>query len=121
MAETGRSGFDLYCGNPGKDEEFWNTVLPVPGKQEFTDQPFDVKERKMRQFRLNFPLYNGVEELFIGLEKDAVIQAPLPLRSQQPIVIYGTSITQGGCASRHTLSYSLILSHKKQYSVLNIG
>ncbi len=121
MAETGRSGFDLYCGTPGKDEEFWNTVRPVPGELEFTDQPFKVEEKKMRQFRLDLPLYNGVEELFIGLEKDAVIQAPVPLRSQQPIVIYGTSITQGGCASRPGSAFTNILSRALEMEFLNFG
>ena len=121
MAETGRSGFDLYCGTPGEDEEFWNSALPVPGELEFSDEVFNVQTEELRQFRLNLPLYNGVEELFIGLEEDAVLLPPLPLKSKQPIVIYGTSITQGGCASRPGSVFSNILSRKLNMEFLNFG
>lgn len=121
MAETGRSGFDLYCGTPGVDEEFWNIARPHPGELEFTDEVFSVKEKKLRHFRLNFPLYNGVEELFIGLEKNSLILPPEPLKSSRPIVIYGTSITQGGCASRPGSAFTNILSRKLNMEFLNFG
>ena len=121
MAETGRSGFDLYCGKPGEDEEYWNLVQPNPGETEFTDEPFSVKEKKLRHFRLNFPLYNGVEEVFIGLEKNSQILPPEPLKDTRPIVIYGTSITQGGCASRPGSAFTNILSRKLNMEFLNFG
>lgn len=121
MAETGRSGFDLYCGKPGEDEEFWNTVRPVPGEAVFIEEVFKVKEKKMRHFRLNFPLYNGVDELFIALEDDALLLPPEPLKDSRPIVIYGTSITQGGCASRPGSAFTNILSRKLQMEFLNFG
>lgn len=121
MAETGRSGFDIYCGTPGKDEEFWDTARPVAGELEFTDEVFRVQDRQMRQFRLNFPLYNGVDELFIGLEDDATLLPAVPLKSQQPIVIYGTSITQGGCASRPGSAFTNILSRVLNREFLNFG
>ena len=121
MAETGRSGFDLYCGTPCVDEEFWNTVRPVPGELEYIDEVFKVDDRQMRQFRLNFPLSNGIEELFIGLEEGAVLSPPVPLKSNQPIVIYGTSITQGGCASRPGSVFTNILSRRLGMEFLNFG
>ena len=121
MAETGRSGFDLYCGTPGEDEEFWNTARPVPGETVFVEEVFNVPEKKMRHFRINFPLYNGVEEFFIGLEDSAQILPPAPLKDSRPIVIYGTSITQGGCASRPGSAFTNILSRKLQREFLNFG
>ena len=121
MAEIARSGFDLYCGTPGVDEEFWNTAWPVPGELEYTYEIFNVPEKQVRNFRINLPLYNGVEELFIGLEKNSKILPPVPLKSQQPIVVYGTSITQGGCASRPGSVYTNILSRKLGMEFLNFG
>ena len=121
MAEIARSGFDLYCGTPGVDEEFWNTAWPVPGELEYTYEIFNVPEKLLRNFRINLPLYNGVEELFIGLEKNSKILPPVPLKSQQPIVVYGTSITQGGCASRPGSVYTNILSRKLGMEFLNFG
>jgi len=121
MAEIARSGFDLYCGTPGVDEEFWNTAWPVPGALEYTDEIFNVPEKQMRNFRINFPLYNGVEELFIGLEKDSTLLPPVPLKCKKPIVVYGTSITQGGCASRPGSVYTNILSRALEMEFLNFG
>lgn len=120
MAETGRSGFDLYCGELGA-EEFWNVVQPTANEQEFADQPFNVQEKKMRHFRLNFPLYSNIDEFFIGVEKGSSILPPAPLKSSRPIVIYGTSITQGGCASRPGSLFTNILSRKLQMEFLNFG
>ena len=44
MAETGRSGFDLYEGKPG-NEIFWDTAKPVPGKTEYVSEIFRTKKR----------------------------------------------------------------------------
>ena len=121
MAEIARSGCDLYCGTPGVDEEFWNTAWPVPGELLYTYEIFNVPEKQVRNFRINLPLYNGVDEVFIGLEKDSKILPPVPLKSHQPIVVYGTSITQGGCASRPGSVYTNILSRALEMEFLNFG
>ena len=120
MAETGRSGFDLYCGTPGS-EVYWNCGRPVPGELDWVDEVFSVKDKEIREFRLNFPLYNGVQSLLIGLEKDAKILPPTPLVDERPIVIYGTSITQGGCASRPGSAFTNRLTRMLQREILNFG
>ena len=122
MAETGRSGFDLYTGKPGS-EVFWDTARPIPGKDEYVWEVFHSKSktREMRDFRLNFPLYNGVDSLSVALEEGAVLEPPTPLPVQKPIVIYGTSITQGGCASRPGSLFTNRLSRELQAEFLNFG
>ena len=120
MAETGRSGFDLYLGKPGS-EVFWAPALPVPGKKEYVSEIFTAKDRKMRDFRINFPLYNGVSKLSVALDQDAVLLPPEPLPVSKPIVIYGTSITQGGCASRPGSAFTNRLSRELQAEFLNFG
>ena len=120
MPEIGRSGFDLYTGELG-EEVFWNTAAPAVCKKEYTAEPFHVKEKKMRQFRLNFPLYNGVEALSIGLEEGARLLPPEPLPVKRPVVIYGTSITQGGSATRPGSAFTNQLSRRLQVEFLNFG
>ena len=116
----GRSGFDLYTGELGR-ELFWNSARPAVGKKEYTAELFHVAERQMREFRLNFPLYNGVEELSVGLEEGASLLPPVPLPVKKPVVIYGTSITQGGCASRAGSAFTNQLSRRLQTEFLNFG
>lgn len=39
---------------------------------------YDFSASEMRHVTLNFPLYQGVKSLAIGVNPDAVIEAPLP-------------------------------------------
>lgn len=120
MGEPGHSGFDLYMGTPGK-EVFWSCTHSVPGKKENMEAIFAVETKEMREFRLNFPLYNGVESFYIAFDADAEVLPPTPLAVKSPIVIYGTSITQGGCASRPGAAFTNRLSRSLQAEFLNFG
>ena len=62
-------------------------------------------------------------ELKIGIDKSAYIASPSPgIRDTRlPIVFYGTSITQGGCASRAGMSHTSILSRWLDRQVINLG
>ena len=120
MAETGRSGFDLYTGELGR-ELFWTAARPVSGRKEYSFELFHVARREMREFRMNFPLYNGVEELSVALEEGAALMPPVPLPFKRPVVIYGTSITQGGLASRPGSVFTNRLSRSLQAEFLNFG
>ena len=42
-------------------------------------------------------------------------------KSTGTIVVYGTSITQGGCASRAGMAYSNILSRRLNMEFVNLG
>jgi len=59
------------------------------------------------EYMLYLPLYDGLENLEIGVKSTAIIGNPLvdSPRREKPVVFYGTSITQGGCASRAGMAY----------------
>ena len=72
---------------------------------------------------VNLPLYNGVKEFSLGIEPEASV-APLPPRKSgidKPVVFYGTSITQGGCASRPGMSFVNIVGRDLDVPVVNLG
>ncbi len=119
MPQTGEAGFDLYCGAPGL-QSFVGVAQFQSGVLEYEAQLF-AGTREMREYTLNFPLYAGVESVFIGLDADARIEAPTPWEHPEPVVFYGTSITQGGCASRPGMAHTNILSRKLRRPVLNFG
>lgn len=56
------------------------------------------------------PLYNGVKELYLGITEDASIWKPVNHKITKPIIFYGSSITQGGCASRTSNAYPALVS-----------
>jgi len=77
--------------------------------------------REKREITINFPLYSNVRDLYIGLQEDAITEEAKPYKSDKPIVYYGSSITQGGCASRPGMSYQAIVSRSIDYDYINLG
>ncbi len=123
MPATGVSGIDLYAGNSDGD---W---LWCAGKYTFGDtiqyrfanqEPNDTYHQKGREFRLFLPLYNSVQWLEIGVPKGVTL-TPLPVRMDKPIVVYGTSIAQGACASRPGMAWTSILRRKLDRPLINLG
>ncbi len=123
MPSTGVSGVDLYAKNSDGD---W---MWCRGKYSFQDtitynfeniNPDDAYHNLGREYQLYLPLYNSVEWLEIGVLGNTSFQ-PLPVRQEKPIVIYGTSIAQGGCASRPGMAWTSILGRKMDNPLINLG
>ncbi|MBR1926999.1 MAG: SGNH/GDSL hydrolase family protein [Bacteroidales bacterium] len=72
------------------------------------------------EYRLYLPLYNTVEWLEIGVPEASSFKFAAP-REEKPIVIYGTSICQGGNTSRAGNSWTNLLSQYLDWPVVNFG
>ncbi|RAJ95503.1 lysophospholipase L1-like esterase [Larkinella arboricola] len=123
MPATGVSGVDLYAGNSDGNWLWCN------GKYTFGDtiqyqfanlQADDPYHQKGREYRLHLPLYNSVKWLEIGVPKGVTV-TPLPVRADKPIVVYGTSIAQGACASRPGMAWTAILGRKLDRPLINLA
>jgi GDSL-like Lipase/Acylhydrolase family/N-terminus of Esterase_SGNH_hydro-type len=117
MAATGIKGIDLY----GKVDDHWqyiNTGRP----QGMENEALLVENMpgEWREYKMFLPLYDGVTNLEVGIDSMAEIRKP-PKMQGKPIVFYGTSITQGGCASRPGMVYTSIISRKLSAECLNFG
>ena len=119
MTAVACGGFDCYVGPNYANLQFYNTARFDINATEYEALIFE-NEPGLKLVVINFPLYGGVELLEIGLRKDCKLCLPEPLK-QGRIVIYGTSITQGGCASRPGLSFTNILSRRFNKEFLNFG
>jgi lysophospholipase L1-like esterase len=119
MHAFGQTGVDLYA-----DGVYRGTAVAdgesKPGKTQdhtyFKDQP-----RADREITLYLPLYMGVKVIGIGLDPEARVQAARHFAVDKPVVFYGTSITQGGCASRSGMSYQAILGRMLDIDFVNLG
>ncbi|MGL4738952.1 MAG: SGNH/GDSL hydrolase family protein [Cellulosilyticaceae bacterium] len=127
MPDTGISGFDLYCRGEGMREyKYCKTFNPDLALDVEDREPVTVGEcllwtREWRDIVINFPLYNGVEEVMIGIEEGAELASPTPYIHEKPILFYGSSITQGGCASRPGNSYPALVSRWLDSDFINLG
>lgn len=120
MPATGQSGFDLYMQD-GEVLRYLKTTRFPHDTISYQVELFNTKDPQLNAFTLNFPLYNGVNSVLIGLEPESLVEAPPPFKRPGKIVIYGTSITQGGCVARPGMVYSNILSRKLNVQFVNLG
>lgn len=116
FALTGSAGFDLYA-----DNSYVSTfVVPFNIKDGY-ESIIHFDSKKMREITINFPLYSSVNQLFIGVKEHSELCACQPYKIETPIVYYGSSITQGGCASRPGMAYQSIVSRRINADYINLG
>lgn len=119
MPATGVSGLDLYACDDQGDWRWLQVGKPETAPQVQVTLTAGLAPAK-RRYRIYLPLYNGVREVAIGVARSASFQ-PIPPRPERPIVFYGTSITQGGCASRPGMAYPAILGRRLNVPIINLG
>lgn len=120
MPFTGIKGIDLYA----YVDDHWKYVNTgrVQGKTSEFTLVTNVGQ-VFREYLLNLPLYDGVDSLYIGINSDALISPPKAgyLVTRKPVVYYGSSIAQGGCASRPGMAFTNILERAMDRPFINMG
>lgn len=128
MPATGSHGTSVYCNGT-----YCNGVKPLPqniARAVDNDEPIicdgvvtlPLKQRKTyNTITVCTPLYCGVYKMYIGVEKGYDIIAPDPYTHEKPVVFYGSSITQGGCASHPGAEYIGLLSNWLDFDYINLG
>ncbi len=113
---TGSAGFDLFC-----DGEFAGTFVPPFDITNGYESRIDVGGDTSREYTVHFPLYSNVDRLYIGVAEGATVGAAAPYRFEKPIVYYGSSITQGACASRPSNAYTNRITRLCNVDHINLG
>ena len=120
MPLTGSSGFALV----EKVNNTYKTISvfrPSPDEKDGYTGEVKIKQPGIHEYILYFPLYNSVNELSIYLDSAATLYEPEKYRDMAPILYYGASIDQGGCASRPDCSYTAMLSKWNDIDFINLG
>lgn len=120
FALTGSAGFDLYVRENGK-EKYVKTFVPPFNLTDGYESVIDLVGDGIREYTINFPLYSAVSELYIGLSEGSIVCEPTPYKDIAPFVYYGSSITQGGCASRPGNSYESRICRVFDIDYINLG
>ncbi|EPT34397.1 GDSL-like Lipase/Acylhydrolase family protein [Bacteroidetes bacterium oral taxon 272 str. F0290] len=125
MPATGVSGVDLYATDAnGKrywcaNRFHWNWRGDTIGYH-FEDLTFRTPVRSGYEFHLYLPLYNEVTWLEIGVPEEHFIRFT-PSSEEKPIVVYGTSIAQGACASRPGMAWTNIVERETEHPLINLA
>ena len=120
MPPSGQAGFDLYETVDG-EQVYLKSYMPAYSAVDGFEGVFDFSSGTEHILTLNFPLYFNVKELYIGLREGSVLKKAPDYSVKVPIVYYGSSITQGGCASRPGNSYQGFLSRWYDADYINLG
>lgn len=123
MTPTGVRGLDLYTLEDGE----WLFVGAGQPNGKTSRNIFRRNMKgEMREYIMYLPLYDGIIDLAIGVDSAAVVEKPhvadlVPSKNNLPIVFYGTSVTQGGCATRPGMAFPAIMERKLHKETINLG
>lgn len=121
MSRVAASGMAVYSGAVSAPK-YLGVVVP----DDYSDEPTKAEQRfeKMHTMEDVTVFLARNEELIsleIIIEDGASIEPPTPYAISKPIVFYGSSITEGGCATRNTNSYTALLSKWLDADYINLG
>ena len=115
MTDAGIKGLDVYK-HVNNQWQYLSTGLPNSNENEHLIKFNDVNEKTLC---LYLPLYDSIIDLDIGIDSDSILK--FITNDNKPIVFYGTSITQGGCASRPGMAHTNIISRSTIHPCINLG
>jgi len=123
MTDCGVGGLDLYTWLDGKWCFVGSGFDWTAGKTEHSRKIVANMEPAEREYMLYLGLYDEIKSLELGVPEGYTLEQPIlnKPRSDAPIVMYGTSILQGGCASRPGMAHTNILARMLDRTVINLG
>ena len=119
MPLTGIYGFDLYIRVNG--EYFYRGTFRPSVKRERAYEGRVMLPEGTQEVTIHFPLYNGVDKLYVGVKEGSDLLEAAPYTHAKPVVYYGSSITHGGCASRPGNAYPAMISRMLDCDHINMG
>ena len=122
MPATGKSGVDLYATD-GNGRQRWCAAKYAFGdtiRYNYSNISYVTNPEYGYEYQLFLPPYSELKWLEIGVPEGSDFSFE-PVSKEKPIVIYGTSIAQGACASRPGMVWGNIINRKMQHPVINLG
>lgn len=116
MTAVGTIGFGLYVL---KNNKWLFLGATKVNSSDYVATVIKNMDCKLNTYRLYFPLYQELKEAYVGVDEKAKFEFIKP--KMDNLVIYGTSISQGGCATRPGMDYGAILGRILNLNVINLG
>lgn len=117
MPALGVSGIDMYCVDNNDIVSFCFGQYNIGDTITYN---YDFKSGNNNEYRIYLPLYNSVSSFEIGVEDGSKMKF-IGTETQKPIVVYGTSIAQGACASRPAMAWTNIVHRNMDIPLYNYG
>ncbi len=122
ITQISSSGIDLYVGDR-TNGVFLGSVFPkgMRGGDPTVSEATFTLDGDMTDITVFMPKNEIIENVLFGIDDDAEIEAPTPYENEKPVIFYGSSITEGGCAGRVGNAYNATLSRWLNMDYINFG
>lgn len=118
---SGTAGFDLYLLEDGEYVYTKTFIPPADLQPEGFESIHYFENEGTKDITIYMPYSNDLLELYVGLSDGSVLTGGSGYINEKPVVFYGSSITQGGCASRPGNIYESIVSRHFDCNYINLG
>ena len=123
FAPCGKNGMELFEETEQGTRHVSNLIpaLEDGGACRIQQSSFVRLPGGLRSYVLYLPLYNGLKTLMLGLPPQAQLLPGRTPRTEKPVVFYGSSVTQGACASKAGSCYTTLLARRLDTAQINLG
>jgi len=123
FAPCGKNGMELFEETEQGTRHVSNLIpaLEDGGACRIRQSSFVRLPGGLRSYVLYLPLYNGLRTLMLGLPPQAQLLPGRTPRTEKPVVFYGSSVTQGACASKAGSCYTTLLARRLDAAQINLG
>ncbi len=113
---TGIVGCDVYSG-----KRYFGTIIPPLDTTTEYENVIDIPDVAEREYTINMPIYATTHKIYVGIKEGSTLKPAGDYKITKPIVFYGSSVTQGGCASRPGNTYPSQISRALDCDFINLG
>ncbi len=113
---TGIMGCDVYSG-----KRYFGTIIPPLDTTTEYENVVDIADPQEREYTINMPIYACVHKVYIGIKDGCSLKSANDYKITKPVVFYGSSVTQGGCASRPGNTYPAQISRELDCDFISLG
>lgn len=122
MSNLVTAGFDVYVTENGKERYLLSIYPPIDLEDGYSGTYTLKDDGKVHEYTIYMPLYNDLSSLQLGFLKTAYLGGPInEYKYKVPVLYYGSSITQGACASRPGMAYEAQISRELSCDFINLG
>jgi hypothetical protein len=119
---TGSCALSLYADYNDGTSKFIHCFIPPLNPENGYEAEYKIPDYiKADGYTLYMPLYNSLNKLWIGVSQGEKIESGLKYKRKEKVLFYGSSVTQGGCASTAGNDYQSHLSRWFNFDFINLG
>ncbi|MBO4547780.1 MAG: hypothetical protein J5758_01050, partial [Abditibacteriota bacterium] len=120
LTQISSAGFGIYIQKGRGPEKYYAKTAAAMGHYDGNEWTVYLPGGE-QTVTIYMPLYGGVRDLHIGVKAGSAVSAAPRYRIDKPVVFYGSSITQGGCATRPGNSYQGMMARSMDMDYINLG